>query len=238
MILPPLIQGRLIRRYKRFLADIRLEDGSTVTAHVPNTGAMRSTSEPGRLAGLSIHTSPKRKYQYTLEIIESDEGGTMVSVNTMRTNRIVEEAILEGSIPELTGYKEIRREVPYGNASRVDLLLFSSEKKKCFVEVKNVTYKEGDLALFPDAVTARGTKHLHELIQTVKAGHRAAIFFLVGRGDCRETAPAEHIDPVYAKTLDLARAEGVEILSYRTAVDFSKIVIDRRLKVAKHINCR
>ena len=231
MNLPPLTRGRLIRRYKRFLADVRLEDGKEITVHVPNTGSMKSTSAPGRMVGLAAHDNPKRKYRHTLEIIEGDDGGTMVGVNTMRTNRIVEEAIRDGVVPELLGYSEIRREVPYGEASRIDLLLTDGERR-CYVEVKNVTYKQGDLALFPDAVTARGTKHLAELSRVVAEGHRGIIFFLVNRDDCEAMAAARDIDPVYADALVRAAAAGVDPIAYRTRVSFSEIVIDRQLDIA------
>jgi sugar fermentation stimulation protein A len=230
MILPPLTKGRLLRRYKRFLADIRLEDGTQITAHVPNTGSMRSTSAPESLVGLSSSDSADRKYRYTLEIIEG-QGGAMVGVNTMRTNRIVEESVREGRISSLAGFDEIRREVPYGEASRIDLLLSSPAGRRCYVEVKNVTYKEGDTALFPDAVTERGTKHLRELEKMVEAGYRAVIFFLVNRNDCDKIAAARHIDPTYADALHRAASCGVEVISYCTRVSFFEITIERALEV-------
>lgn len=224
MKLPPLTTGTLMRRYKRFIADVRLADGTVVTAHVPNTGSMRSTSAQDSLVGLSATDNEKRKYRHTLEIIEG-ESGAMVGVNTMRTNHIVEEAVREGRIPELCRFAEIRREVPYGERSRIDLLL-SSASERCYVEVKNVTFKVGTAALFPDAQTERGTKHLRELMHMVEQGHRAVIFFLVNRGDCETMEPAREIDPLYAGTLKEAAAAGVEILAYRTQVDFTEIAID------------
>ena len=230
MKLPPLTKGRLIRRYKRFLADVCLEDGTVVTAHVPNTGSMRSTSAQGSLVGLSSHDNDKRKYRYTLEIIEG-ESGAMVGVNTMYPNRVVEEGIRSGRIAELGGYTEIRREVPYGQASRIDLLL-SLDRHLCYVEVKNVTYKHGKFALFPDARTVRGTKHLTELVRMAAAGHRSVIFFLVNRNDCEIMGPAREIDPVYADTLKSAASAGVELLAYRTQVDFVQIEIDRKVDIA------
>jgi sugar fermentation stimulation protein A len=230
MILPPLIRGRLLRRYKRFLADVRLEDGTVVTVHVPNTGSMRSTSAPESLVGLSLSDNANRKYRHTLEIIQG-EGGAMVGVNTMRTNRIAEEGIENGSIPSLAGFDEIRREVPYGDASRIDLLLLSNDRPRCYVEVKNVTYKQGNTALFPDAVTARGTKHLGELEKMVKEGHRAAILLLVNRNDCDTTAAALHIDPAYADALHRANARGVEVISFCTRVTFFEISVERSLEV-------
>lgn len=231
MILPPLVRGRLIRRYKRFLADIRLEDGQVITAHVPNTGSMRSTSREGSLVGLSVHDRPTRKYLHTLEIIEGDDG-TLVGVNTGRTNRIVEEAVRGGLLEPFVEIREVRREVPYGEASRIDLLLMLNDARRYYVEVKNVTYKEGRTAYFPDAVTERGARHLRELSAMVRQGHRAAIFFLVNRGDCDSITAAAHIDPTYADALNHAISHGVEAIAYRTRVNFTEIVIDRRLEVA------
>jgi sugar fermentation stimulation protein A len=208
---PPLRTGTLLRRYKRFLADIDLGDGEVVTAHVPNTGSMLSTRDPGSRVAISYQPSPKRKLKWTLELVESC--GTWVGVNTSFTNRIVEMAISGGQIPELQGYDRIQREVRYGAGSRVDLLLSRGESR-CYVEVKNVTYRNGEGALFPDAVTARGTKHLRELIQMVQAGHRAVMFFLVNRDDCAFMAPAGDIDPLYTDTLIQANHLGVVLLAY------------------------
>lgn len=206
--------GKLVRRYKRFLADIELEDGSVVTAHVPNTGSMLSTRDPGSLVAISHQPSEKRKLHWTLELIQSEN--TWVGVNTSYSNRIVESAIEEGLIEELAGYDSLKREVKYGTSSRVDLLL-TSASQNCYVEVKNVTYRNGDGAYFPDAVTSRGTKHLRELSEMIKAGHRAVLFFLVNRNDCHFVSPAADIDPVYADALRTASECGVEILAYGVA---------------------
>ncbi|MCP4198095.1 MAG: DNA/RNA nuclease SfsA [Proteobacteria bacterium] len=225
----PLTQGTLIKRYKRFLADIELDDHTLVTAHVPNTGSMKSTSDPGSRVALSYHPSPKRKLKWTLELIQG-ERGAWVGVNTALTNHIVEEAIKKREIASLLGYDEILREVNYGNRSRIDLLL-RKERSLCYVEVKNVTYKQGNRALFPDAVTTRGQKHLVELRNVVRQGHRGVTFYLVNRGDCKSMAPAREIDPMYAKLLKQVAGEGVEILAYQTNPDPSGIETGRRLRI-------
>jgi sugar fermentation stimulation protein A len=224
-----LVEGSLIQRYKRFLADIELDDKSTVTAHVPNTGSMKSTSAPGSRVAISYHPNPKRKLKWTLELIQGNTGA-WVGVNTMLSNHIVEEAIESNRIPLLSGYKEIKREVNYGERSRIDLLLLDGEKR-CYVEVKNVTFKKGKRALFPDAVTQRGQKHLLELEKMVRAGYRSIIFFLVNRNDCTSMGPAEEIDPDYAKLLRRVTKNGVEALAYRTEINTQRIQIDRKVKI-------
>jgi sugar fermentation stimulation protein A len=230
-----LTRGVLIKRYKRFMADIRLEDGSVVTAHLPNTGSMKSTRAPGSPVALSYRPAPHRKLAWTLEMIQAP-GGAWVGVNTMYPNRIVAEAVASGRIGPLRGYSEIRREVSCGRASRIDLMLRDARKADCYVEVKNVTYREGRWALFPDAVTERGTRHLLELAQMVAEGKRAVIFFLVNRRDCQVMGPAHRIDPVYADTLWKTMERGVEALAYRTHVDLTGIRIDRKIAVAKWDN--
>ncbi len=224
-----LTSGFLLRRYKRFLADVRLADGRLVTAHVPNTGSMLSTSEPLSPVALSHHPDPHRKLKWTLELI-GVEGGFWVGVNTSKSNHIVEEAIAQGRIASLRGFDTIRREVKYGVNSRVDLLL-ENDDCRCYVEVKNVTYKKGKRALFPDAVTTRGRKHLLELAKMVKEGHRGVIFFLVNRGDCGSMGPADEIDPEYGRTLRQTADLGVEILAYRTAPTLQNIEIKRKLRI-------
>jgi sugar fermentation stimulation protein A len=225
----PLTQGRLITRYKRFLADVELDDRTLVTAHVPNTGSMKSTSAPGSRVALSYHPNPKRKLKWTLELIQG-EGGAWVGVNTFLSNHIVEEAITAKKIPTLKGYDEIAREVNYGHRSRIDLLL-KKGKKLCYVEVKNVTYKQGNRALFPDAVTTRGHKHLLELRNMVRQGHRSVAFFLVNRGDCKSMGPAPEIDPKYAELLTQVAGDGVELLAYRTDPDPTGIETGRKLRI-------
>jgi len=223
-----LTRGRLVERRMRFLADVILDTGERVVAHVPNTGSMKSTREPGSPVALSHHDDPKRKLEWTLELVRV--GKCWVGVNTARPNHIVEEAITAGRIGPLRGYPEIRREVKYGERSRVDLLL-EGRQGSCYVEVKNVTYREGRRGLFPDAVTERGAKHLRELREMVRRGHRGVIFFLVNRGDCGSFGPAREIDPRYGELLDQVTAEGVEALAYRVKNTLRESVIDRKLEI-------
>ena len=222
----PLLEGTLVRRYKRFLVDVRLQNGHVVVAHTPNTGSMRSCSAPGSRVYLSRAANRDRKLRYTLEIVEA--GGTLIGVNTLVPNRLVERAVRAGAIPELAGYPEVRREVPVGE-SRIDLELGPSPR--CYVEIKNVSLGEGVVARFPDAVTERGRRHLEELRGCVAAGHRAVIFFLVQRSDCDHLEPADAIDPDYGRALRRAVAAGVEALAYRAAVGLDAITLERRLPV-------
>ncbi len=215
------LEGVFLRRYKRFFADVRLNDGTEIVAHTPNTGSMKGLCDEGNLCLVTYQPSPTRKLHYTLQAIKVKNA--WVGCNTSLPNPLVAYAIQNKQIPQLLGYQKIRREVPYGpdNRSRIDLLLTDHEDNKpdVFVEVKNVTLKEGDLALFPDAVTSRGQKHLFELINEVKAGHRAVMNFLVQREDCTGFSPAEKIDPDYAKALILARDAGVELLCLTARID-------------------
>ena len=229
MKLPPLIPGTLIKRYKRFLVDVELEDGSVVTAHCPNSGSMKGCNLPGAPVMLSLSPNLNRKLAHTWELVQVD--GYWVGLNTMLPNRLAEEAILEGTISELQGYQRLRREVPYGSErSRIDLLL-EDEQRRCFVEVKNVTLVEVGLALFPDAVTERGQKHLRELMEVVRNGDRGVILFTVQRGDGAAVAPADAIDPVYGRLLREAVAHGVEALAYRALVTPHEIRLTEPLPV-------
>lgn len=229
MKLPPLIPGRLIKRYKRFLADVALEDGSLVTAHCPNSGSMLGCNLPGSPVMLSLSPNPNRKLAYTWELVQVD--GFWVGLNTMLPNWLAEEAILDGTIVELQGYQNLRREVPYGSErSRIDILL-EGDQGRCFVEVKNVTLVERGLALFPDAVTERGQKHLRELMEVVRNGGRGVILFTVQRGDGAAVAPADGIDPVYGRLLREAVKKGVEALAYRALVRPEDIRLTERLAV-------
>lgn len=229
MKLPPLIPGTLIRRYKRFLADIELQDGSRVTAHCPNSGSMLGCNLPGLPVMLSLSPNPNRKLAYTWELVQAD--GFWVGLNTMLPNRLAEEAILDGTIAELQGYENLRREVSYGSErSRIDILL-EGEKGRCYVEVKNVTLVEQGLALFPDAVTERGQKHLRELMEVVRNGDRGVILFTVQRGDGSAVAPADTIDPTYGRLLREAVKQGVEALAYRAQVTPEQIRLTERLGV-------
>lgn len=229
MVLPqPLFHGTLLRRYQRFLADVELDDGSRVTAHTPNTGSMMGCSTPGSRVVLSVSDNPGRKYPYTWELVHAD--GFWAGINTRYPNLLAREAILSGAIPELAGYPSLRQEVPYGVRSRIDLLL-SGPKGNCYVEVKNVTLVEDGYALFPDAVTARGQKHLNELTHVVRQGERGVNLFVVQRGDAFKVAPAERIDPGYARALREASANGVELLAYRAKVTEKEIRLTERLPV-------
>lgn len=206
----PLVSGRLVKRYKRFLADVVLdEDGNEITAHCANPGSMLGLKEPGSRVWLSPSDNPKRKLKYSWEVIEAD--GALVGINTAHPNKLVEEAIEAGRIEALSGYASLRREVKYGKNSRIDILLEASDGKQTFVEVKNVhLMREQGLAEFPDSVTARGAKHLVELGDMVAEGHRAAMVFLVQRPDCTKLSLAADIDPAYAKAFAEARDAGVE----------------------------
>jgi len=224
----PLISGKLIQRYKRFLADVRLASGEVVTAHTANSGSMMGLTAPGNEVFLSYDDKPSRKLAYSWEIVRA--GATLVGVNTSLPNKLVEEGIPLGVIKELRGYGEIRREVPYGKNSRIDLLL-SNGKGKCFVEVKNVTLVEEGKALFPDAVSERGQKHLLELADMAKQGHRAVLFYVLQRNDSKVIAPADHIDAEYGKILRKVAKNGVEVLAYQAQVTPEEIALVERVEV-------
>jgi sugar fermentation stimulation protein A len=226
-----LIPGRLLRRYKRFLADVQLADGSQVTAHTPNTGSMLGCAEPGSRVWLRDSANPKRKYSLSWELVETLDG-VMVGINTGLANHLAREAIEQGLIPELSRYSQIRSEVAYGREhSRVDLLLSATGLPDCYLEVKNVTLVEQGIAYFPDAVSARGSKHLRELRGMVEQGQRALIFFCLQRGDASQLRPADHIDPLYGQTLRQALAAGVEALAYSASPELSGIRLSRALPV-------
>lgn len=224
---PELVPGTLIRRYKRFLADVRLDNGNIVTAHCPNSGSMQACCQPGRPVYLSMHDNPKRKLIYTWELIHMPD--SIVGVNTQVPNRLTALAIASGDVRELTGYKTVRREVKAGRNSRIDILLESPGRRPCYVEVKNCTLVSQGLATFPDAVTLRGQKHLVELQTLVAAGCRCAMFFLIQRMDARSFAPADHIDPAYGDQLRQASLNGVEILVYDVSIDFKGIRLNDRI---------
>ncbi|MDF7798714.1 DNA/RNA nuclease SfsA [Pontiellaceae bacterium B1224] len=220
MNLPPVIFGTLIKRYKRFLADVELEDGSVITAHCPNTGRMTTCAEPGWRVALSDSNNPKRKYRYSWELVHN--GTCWICVNTGRANEMAFEAVSKGWIPELSGYEEVVREQKFGN-SRFDLLLKKGDAL-CYVEVKNVTLLVDDgTYAFPDAVTERGRKHLNELIEVVKAGHRAAMLFVIPRSDGSHFRTAHEIDPEYSQSLEIAAASGVEIFAWQATVSPEEI---------------
>ncbi len=223
---PPLIRGTLIKRYKRFLADVRLDSGQIVTAHCTNTGSMLGCNQPGSRVYVSRSNRQGRKLAYTWELIEVD--GTWVGINTFHPNRLVADAIETGVIAELQGYASIRREVRVGAHTRLDLCLEGSNGN-CYVEVKNVTLALEGVAAFPDAVSERGTKHLKELLRLKRKGHRAAVVFVIQREDCNSFRPADEIDSEYGRWLRKAIKAGVEALPYRARVTPRKIVLLNRL---------
>lgn len=225
-----LIPGRLLRRYKRFLADVRLEDGRTVTAHCANPGSMLGLAEPGSRVWLSPARNPQRKLRYTWELVEA--AGALVGINTGHPNNLVAEAIAAGRVPELAGYESLRREVRYGQRSRIDILLEDAGRPACYVEVKNVhMLRQPALAEFPDSVTARGARHLDELGRMVADGQRAIIFFLAQRGDCRRLGIAGDIDPGYAEAFARSRAQGVEALCYSCMMTPEEIRVEGPLAI-------
>ena len=227
----PLLRGRLLRRYKRFLADVELEAGETVVAHCANPGSMLGLAVPGAEVWLSPARNPARKLRYSWELTSAE--GHLVGINTGHPNGLVAAAISAGRVPELTGYAGLRREVRYGKNSRIDILLEDEGRPPCYVEVKNVHMKRGpEAAEFPDSVTARGTKHLGELADAVRQGARAVMFYLVQRGDCSRLEIAADIDPAYDRALRTALSQGVEAVCYSCAVSPDAIELDRRLPVA------
>lgn len=230
----PLVSGRLIQRYKRFLADIELDTGETVTAHCANPGAMLGLVAPGNRVWLSVSDNPARKLKYSWELVEADfgEGPRLAGINTMRPNAIVEEAVRAGFFDEFAGYGSVRREVKYGRNSRVDLLLEGDGRPPCYVEVKNVhMMRRPGLAEFPDSVTARGAKHLAELGDMVEAGGRAVMVYLI-QMEAGRFALAGDIDPAYAAAFRLARARGVEAIAVVCDVRLDGIDVARRAELA------
>lgn len=227
---PPLISATLVRRYKRFLADVVLASGEEITVHCPNTGSMKNCVVPHSPCYLSDSNNPKRKYRYTLELVTTPDGD-LAGVNTGRANALVEEAIRAGVVPELAGY-QIQREQKYGEeGSRIDLLLSRGEER-CFVEVKNVTLAEpGGQGLFPDAVSARGAKHLRELMYVRAQGHRAVLFFCVQHTGVNLVSPADDVDAVYGQLLREAAGAGVEIFAVRATLGSCEIKLRELLPV-------
>jgi sugar fermentation stimulation protein A len=229
MLFPqPLIPGVLVQRYKRFLADIALDDGREITAHCPNPGAMLGLNTPGLRAWVSRSADPKRKLAHTLELVEADGG--LVGINTMHPNRLVAEALAADHFPELTGYATHRREVRYGTRSRVDFLLEAPDRPPCWLEVKNChLMRTPGLAEFPDCVAARSTKHLGELEAMVAEGDRAAVLFVVQRTDCHRFAPARDCDPAFASALKRVQANGVEVYVYACEIDVTGVRVAARI---------
>lgn len=205
----PLVTGKLVQRYKRFLADIILDDGNPITSSVPNTGSMLGLTDPGIRVWLSLSEDTKRKYPHTLQMVEVE--GTIVGINTGLPNRIAEEAIVAGLLPSLSGYSELKREQKYGINSRIDILLRSPDRPSAYVEVKNVHFsRKAGLAEFPDSPTARGAKHLDELGNMVESGHRGVMLYVIQRADCDRLRICGDLDPVYAAAFERAMRRGVE----------------------------
>ncbi len=226
----PLLKGTLVQRYKRFMADIVLDTGEEITAHCANSGSMLGVKEPGSEVWVSPANNPKRKLKYTWELIKV--GKSYVGINTSLPNKIVQESIETGVVPELKGYDTLRREVKYGKNSRIDILLEDEAKPDCYVEIKNVTLRRGKLVEFPDAVTARGTKHLGELANQVAAGDRAVMYYLTQREDCDTFTVADDIDPTYAEALETAMAAGVEVICYKCKLTPREIKVSSPLKIS------
>jgi sugar fermentation stimulation protein A len=224
---PELIPATLLKRYKRFLADVQLESGETVTAHCPNTGSMAGCSEPGRTVYLSVHDNPKRKYKFTWELIAMPT--SLVGVNTLIPNRLVGKSIAQHLIPEVAQYRNVKREVKIGEHSRIDLLLTGTNGERCYIEIKNCTLVNEGIAQFPDAVTTRGLRHIIELENLVKAGHRCMMFYFIQRMDARVFRPADHIDPDYGRRLRQAVKKGIEVLAYDVRISLQGIELNNKI---------
>lgn len=225
----PLLSGTLIKRYKRFLADIELSDGTLVTAHCPNSGSMLGLTTPGTPVWISKASNPERKLGYTWEMAEIED--TIVGMNTSHPNALAEEAIKYRLIPSLNGYTSLKREVKYGANSRIDILLTKEDTPPCYVEVKNVHLKRGAQAFFPDSVTERGRKHLQELSTVVHEGGRAVMLYIIQRNDCESFSLASDIDPKYAAAALQAKEGGVEFMAYSCNISPQAIQISREIPV-------
>ncbi len=223
----PLIPGRLIQRYKRFLADVELDDGRTVTAHCANPGAMTGMADPGMAVWVEPNDDPKKKLKFAWKVVEV-EGG-LAGVDTGLPNKVVEEALRADAIPAFTGYDEIRREVKYGTGSRIDFLLTGAGLPDCYLEVKCVTFRRGDVAEFPDTKTARGAKHLHELAEMARSGARAATLYLAHRADCVDMRIATDIDPAYAAAYCEARLAGMETHAFAADVTLEGVTLGAQM---------
>jgi sugar fermentation stimulation protein A len=226
----PLIAGRLVRRYKRFLADIAFDDGRVETVHCANPGAMTGLADPGMRVFLSRSAKPSRKLPWSWEVVEAETA--LVGINAANPNRLAAEAIAAGAIPELAGYQRIRREVPYGANSRVDLVLSADRRPDAYVEVKNAHLsRRRGLAEFPDSVTVRGARHLAELARVARSGGRAVMLYVIQRDDTDRFALARDVDPAYGAAFDRARSAGVEMLAYACDMSLDEIVIARPVPI-------
>lgn len=228
---PPLQSARLIKRYKRFLADVVTSEGTEITLHCPNTGAMTGCATPGDTVWYSTSDSKTRKYPHTWEITET-QTGAFICVNTLRANQLVKEAIQAEVISELCGYSVLKSEVKYGEErSRIDFLLQADDRRNCYIEVKSVTLSEQDFGYFPDAVTERGQKHLRELMSVAASGDRAVVLFAVLHSAITRFSPARHIDAKYAQLLNEAQNKGVEILAYKAELSADTMTLMEPLPV-------
>ncbi len=227
----PWLRGRLLRRYRRFLADIQLDSGARITAHTPNTGSLKGCAEPGLRVWVRDTGSSERKYRHSWELVEAGSGA-LVGIHTGHSNLLVREALETGKITGLQGYRGIRSEVRYGReGSRIDFLLEADDRPPCYVEVKNVTLVDGGIARFPDAVSVRGQKHLRELMEVVRQGGRGVVFFCIQRADAQVFRPADDIDPDYGRLLRQALASGVEAMAWRARVDVGDIELEHPVPV-------
>ncbi len=221
---PHLISGTLLKRYKRFLCDVKLKNNHTITAHCPNTGSMKECYEPGCTVYLSRHNNPARKLKYTLEMTHMET--TLVGINTQVPNRLLKESIIAGTVPSLMGYSRCSAKYPTAGTHASTCFLRMS-RERCFVEVKNCTLVADHSAYFPDAVSSRGLKHLLELERQVQAGDRCVMFYLIQRTDATIFKPADHIDPAYGKTLRRVFNNGVEIMVYDVKIDLTMIELNK-----------
>ncbi len=230
MRLPQLQPARLVRRYKRFLADVVFEDGREATVHTPNPGAMLGLTTPGARVWISTSAAKTRKLPHTLELVESPSGA-LVDVNTGRPNALAAEALAVGAIPELSAYDDVRREVHYGEASRIDFLLQAQGRAPCWIEVKGVTLsRRPGLAEWPDCVSKRAARHVRELAARVRAGDRAVVLFVVQRSDCNRCSVAADLDPIFGQALEAAVAAGVEVLAYGCRTTLDATALERQLE--------
>lgn len=227
LLWPDLIRGILVKRYKRFMADVQLENGEVVTAHCPNSGSMQTCSQPGRPVYLSYHDNPKRKLKYTWEIIEMPT--SLVGINTQVPNRLVFKSIQQQKVEALNGYDRLHREVKTPGKARLDILLSRGAAERCYLEIKNCTLVEKGTAFFPDAITQRGRKHLVEMQALTASGFRCVMFYLIQRMDAAVFKPADHIDPGYGSELRRAHRNGVEILVYDVHMDLETIALNRKV---------
>jgi len=228
---PPLQSATLIKRYKRFLADVITPEGETLTLHCPNTGAMTGCATPGNTVWYSTSDNVKRKYPNTWEMTQTQEGA-FICVNTLRANALTKEAITADAIPPLCGYSTLKSEVKYGEErSRIDFLLQAEDRRNCYIEVKSVTLAENAYGYFPDAVTERGQKHLRELMSVAASGDRAVVFFAILHSAITRFSPARHIDAKYAQLLSEAHGKGVEILAYKAELSAEIMTLNEPVPV-------